>query len=201
MSLPLDELHRLARRIRAVVLDVDGVLTDATLYYGTRGEALKRFSARDGFAIKLAQREGIAVAVLSGRLAPPLKARLRDLAVPPELVIQGSRRKAPDLARLAQVLRVATDELAMVGDDLPDLPALALAGLSCCPADAAPEVRERCQYVCRAPGGSGAVREVVQLLLEARGRWQQVVGEWERGEAELVLDARAGKGSEDEDER
>ena len=167
MSLSRDEVHQRAARVRAVVLDVDGVLTDATLFYGENGEAIKRFSARDGFAIKLAQREGIAVAVLSGRLAPPLRARLRDLGVPEELVIQGSRRKAPDLARLAERLGIAADNLAMVGDDLPDLPALALAGLSCCPGDATAEVRARCHYVCAAPGGGGAVREVVQLLLGA----------------------------------
>jgi 3-deoxy-D-manno-octulosonate 8-phosphate phosphatase (KDO 8-P phosphatase) len=187
-----------ARRVRAIVLDVDGVLTDASLLYGPRGEAIKRFSARDGFAVKTAQSEGLAVAVLSGRLAPPLRARLADLGVPPELVIQGSRDKARDLERLLDRLSCLAAEVCFVGDDLPDLPALLRAGLSVCPADAVSEVRERCHVVCRASGGNGAVREVVELILSARGRWRRLVGEWERGERSLILDAATRKGAKRE---
>lgn len=193
MALSSKQVHERASKVRAIVLDVDGVLTDASLYYGPRGEAIKRFSARDGFAIKTAQSEGVAVAVLSGRLAPPLRARLADLGIPTELVIQGSRDKARDLRRLAARLRCGVDEICCLGDDLPDLPALALAGLAACPADAVVEVRSRCHYLCAAPGGAGAVREVVQLLLEVRGRWRELVGEWERGEKSLILDAAARK--------
>ncbi len=194
MPLSFEELQARARAVRAVVLDVDGVLTDAALFYGPRGEALKRFSARDGFAIKLAQGEGIPVAILSGRLAPPLRARLEDLHIPATLVIQGSRDKAGDLARLAERLGLGHDALAYMGDDLPDLPALAGAGLAACPADACPEVRARCHLVCAAPSGNGAVRELIQLLLTARGRWDELVAAWERGEARLVLDGPAPKG-------
>jgi 3-deoxy-D-manno-octulosonate 8-phosphate phosphatase (KDO 8-P phosphatase) len=172
-----------ARRVRALVLDVDGVMTDGTLHYGGRGEAMKSFSARDGFAIKLAQAEGIPVAVLTGRLAPPLKARMADLAIPHSLVIEGSRDKRQDLATLANRLDVPINELVFAGDDIPDLPALASAGLAVCPADAAEEVRSRCDYVCRAAGGHGAVRELVRLLLSARGRWEALVEEWEAGRA------------------
>jgi YrbI family 3-deoxy-D-manno-octulosonate 8-phosphate phosphatase len=136
--------RRRAQRIRAIVLDVDGVLTDAGLYYGPDGEALKRFSARDGFAVVTAQSQGLAVAVLSGRLAPPLRSRLRDLHIPEALTVEGSRDKAVDISALAERMDVPLDAVAFVGDDLPDLPALALAGLAACPADAAPEVRERC---------------------------------------------------------
>jgi 3-deoxy-D-manno-octulosonate 8-phosphate phosphatase (KDO 8-P phosphatase) len=96
------ELLERARVVRAIVLDVDGVLTDASLFYGPRGEALKRFSARDGFAIKTAQHEGLEVAILSGRVAPPLRARIVDLGIVPGLVVQGSRDKRGDITRLAQ---------------------------------------------------------------------------------------------------
>jgi 3-deoxy-D-manno-octulosonate 8-phosphate phosphatase (KDO 8-P phosphatase) len=167
-----------AERVRAIVLDVDGVLTDAGLYYGRGGEALKRFSARDGFAIVSAQKEGLAVAVLSGRLAPPLRGRLRDLHIPAALVIEGSRDKASDVTALAGRIGVSLDALAFVGDDLPDLPALALVGLAACPSDAAPEVKERCHLVCAAAGGDGAVREVVETVLRAQGRWQTIVDAW-----------------------
>ncbi len=173
-----------ARRVRALVLDVDGVLTDGSLYYGTRGESLKRFSARDGFGIKAAQAQGLRVAVLSGRVAAPLAARLADLGIEPELVIQGSRDKAADLDRLAAILGLEPAEIAVVGDDIPDLPALRRAGLAACPADAAPEVRRVCHLVCRAPGGGGAVREVIEAILAAQGRWAAVLQAWGGGTPE-----------------
>ena len=185
MAEPARELNDRARRIRAVVLDVDGVLTDAGLYYSTRGESLKRFSARDGFAIKLAQREGITVAILSGRVSAPLRARLQDLGIDERLVIQGSRDKTAGIRVLAERLGIAPAEIGFVGDDLPDLPALAFVGLAACPADAVPEVRARCHVVCAAAAGRGAVREVIELLLTARGRWSDIVDEWAAGKAVL----------------
>ena len=177
------ELLVRARAIKALVFDVDGVLTDASLFYNTRGEALKAFSARDGFAIRLAVTEGIAVAILSGRLAGPVKPRLSDLGVPRNLAVQGSRDKRADLATLASRMSLTLAEIAFMGDDLPDLPALTTAGLAACPADATEEVRERCHFVAGAPGGHGAARELVQLLLEARGRWSSVVDGWAGGTA------------------
>lgn len=183
MSLPREELLARAREVRAIVLDVDGVLTDASLIYGPRGEYLKAFSARDGFAIKLAQSEGIPVAILSGRLAAAVRARLSDLGIPRKLIVQGSRDKRADIATLAGRLRLGVDELAYMGDDIPDLPALACAGLAACPADASEEARERSHFVSRAPGGHGAVRELVRLVLEAHGRWAGLIEEWAGGEA------------------
>jgi 3-deoxy-D-manno-octulosonate 8-phosphate phosphatase (KDO 8-P phosphatase) len=189
------ELVKRARDVRAIVLDVDGVLTDARLFYGPRGEALKAFSARDGFAIKLAQREGLVVCLLSGRVAAPVRARARDLAIPARLVVQGSGDKAGDLRRLARRLGLELGELAFVGDDLPDLPALVIAGLAACPADAAPEVRERCHHVCAAPGGRGAVREVIALVLAAQGRWQRCVAAAMSGTLRVAAsDSRRSKG-------
>jgi 3-deoxy-D-manno-octulosonate 8-phosphate phosphatase (KDO 8-P phosphatase) len=183
LSLPREELLARARAVRAIVLDVDGVLTDASLFYGPRGEYLKAFSARDGFAVKLAQSEGIRVAILSGRLVAAVKARLADLGIPRTLTIQGSRDKKADLAVLAARLGMGLQELAYMGDDVPDLPALASAGLAACPADASEEARELAHIVCRAPGGHGAVRELVKLVLEARGRWAEVTGAWTAGTA------------------
>jgi len=176
-----DPVRDRARRVRAVVLDVDGVLTDASLYYGRSGESVKRFSARDGFAVVTAQAEGIPVAILSGRMSPPLKARLHDLHIPADLVVQGSRDKAADIADLAARAGVGLDEVAFMGDDLPDLPALALVGLAACPADAAAEVRAACHLVCPSAGGNGAVRELIEAVLRARGRWDTLVVEWRGG--------------------
>lgn len=186
MANATSEVQQRARRIRAVVLDVDGVLTDAGLYYSARGEGLKRFSARDGFAIKVAQREGIVVAILSGRVAPPLRARLADLGIDQAHVIQGSRDKAADLGLLCKRLGISLAEAAFMGDDLPDLPALAVAGLAACPADAAVEVRGRCHVCCAAAAGCGAVRELIELVLAAQGRWERIVAEWVAGTAAAV---------------
>ena len=185
MAKPTKTARVRAGRIRAIVLDVDGVLTDASLLYGSKGETLKRFSARDGFAIKLAQHEGIEVAILSGRVSAPLRARLADLGIDERLVIQGSRDKAAGLQALCDRLGLGPAQVAYMGDDLPDLPALALAGLAVCPADGARDVRERCHVVCASPAGHGAVRELVELVLGARGRWDEIVMEWEAGRAEL----------------
>ncbi|HUK12876.1 MAG TPA: HAD family hydrolase [Thermoanaerobaculaceae bacterium] len=191
MTLPREEVLARARKVKALVLDVDGVLTDASLFYGARGEAMKAFSARDGFAVKLAQSEGLRVAILSGRQAPPLKARLRDLGIPRELAVEGSRDKKRDLARLAARLGLRLDEVAYMGDDLPDLPAIADAGLSACPGDATGVVCERCHHVCRAGGGHGAVREMVELILAARGRWDVIVESWSEGTAAEGFFARS----------
>ncbi len=170
-----------ARKVRAIALDVDGVLTDASLFYGTGGEALKRFSARDGFGIKLAAMEGIPVAILSGRMAPPLAARLADLGVPDRLVIQGSRDKGSDITRLARRLDLPATDIAFMGDDVPDLPALRAVGLAACPADAVPAVKNLCHFVSTAEGGRGAVRELVELILRGRDRWDALVDAWAEG--------------------
>lgn len=175
------EVQSRAERVRALVLDVDGVLTDAGLYYGPHGETLKRFSARDGFGIVVARHAGLAVAVLSGRVAPPLRSRLRDLGVPPERVIQGSTNKAEDLDRLSRVLHVSLEEMAFMGDDVPDLPALLRVGFAACPADAAPEVIEVAHLVSRFRGGSGAVRDLAETILRARGLWAPLVQAWRDG--------------------
>ena len=190
MSLPPEELSLRARGIRAIVLDVDGVLTDASLIYGARGETLKAFSARDGFAVKLAQSEGIPLAILSGRLVAAVKARLSDLGIPKELTIQGSRDKRADIEALASRLGLGLEQVAFMGDDVPDLPALACVGLAACPADASDEARALAHFVCQAAGGHGAVRELVRLILEARGRWKGLMEAWTEGSAAAAFFAK-----------
>jgi 3-deoxy-D-manno-octulosonate 8-phosphate phosphatase (KDO 8-P phosphatase) len=164
--------------IRALVLDVDGVLTDGILLYGPGGEAVKQFSVRDGLAVRLLGDAGLSVAVLTGRRSEIIAVRCRDLGIPEELVIQGSSDKSADLDELERRLGLSDHQVAVMGDDLPDLPMLERAGFAACPADAAPEVAAVCHLVCGAPGGRGAVREVAELLLKAQGLWQGQVGRW-----------------------
>ena len=156
-----------AARIRLAVFDVDGVFTDGRLLFGPQGEALKQFHVRDGHGIKRLRGAGIAVAVISGRSSPIVAARMAELGV--DEVHQGHDDKLPVLQALLARRGVAADECCYCGDDEPDLAPLRAVGLACAPADAHPEVRAVASVVTRAGGGAGAVREVCDLLLAARG--------------------------------
>jgi 3-deoxy-D-manno-octulosonate 8-phosphate phosphatase (KDO 8-P phosphatase) len=150
-------------RIRLLVLDVDGVLTDGRLYYGPRGEALKVFDVRDGLGIVQLLRAGLAVAVISGRRSPMVAVRCRELGI--VHVYQGVADKLAVLKALCGRLRLTLAACACIGDDLPDVPLLAAAGLSFAVADAHRAARRAADRVTRAPGGRGAVREVCDYLL------------------------------------
>ncbi len=177
------EIRERLERIRCLVLDVDGVLTDGVLVYGPHGEAAKRFSVRDGLAVHLILRAGIEVAVISGRRSEAVGIRCRELGVRDELVIQGSRDKAADLDEIERILGVGDEAIAAMGDDLPDMPMLQRAGFAACPADAEPQVAVACDHVCGSVGGRGAVREVAELILKAQGRWHELTARWTGGEA------------------
>jgi 3-deoxy-D-manno-octulosonate 8-phosphate phosphatase (KDO 8-P phosphatase) len=169
------ELEARAAAVRLVVFDVDGVLTDGGLYYGPRGEALKRFDVRDGQAIVLARQAGLSCAALSARTSEIVESRARELGM--DAVRQGSRDKAETLEELLAQLSIRRDACAYMGDDLNDLRAMARVGLSACPSDAALEVRARALFVARQQGGRGAARELIELCLKASGRWQTVVND------------------------
>lgn len=154
-----------AARIRLVLLDVDGVLTDGRLYYGAKGEALKAFDVRDGHGIVLL-RDRVDFGVISGRPGETSAARLRDLRF--KHLVFGERDKLEGYARLAH-LGVPDAEVAYMGDDVNDVPLLRKVGLSACPADAHPNVKGEVHFVARSPGGRGAVRELCDLILRAKG--------------------------------
>jgi 3-deoxy-D-manno-octulosonate 8-phosphate phosphatase (KDO 8-P phosphatase) len=152
--------------VRLLVLDVDGVLTDGRLYYGVRGETLKVFHVRDGLGLKLLAAAGIKIAVISGRRSSMTAKRCRELGV--RHLLQGVNDKLAAFDRLRARLKVASSECACVGDDLPDVPLMRAVGVSFAVADAHPEARSAARVITRLPGGSGAVREVCDYLLEAR---------------------------------
>jgi 3-deoxy-D-manno-octulosonate 8-phosphate phosphatase (KDO 8-P phosphatase) len=159
------ELLRRAGRIRLFLLDVDGVLTDGRIWYGPDGEALKAFDVKDGHGMVLV-RDHLELGVISGRPGTASVKRLEELRV--KHLVFGERDKLAGYAQLAH-LGVPDEEVAYMGDDVNDLPLLRKVGLSACPADARPEVREAVHFVARSPGGRGAVREVCDLLLRAKG--------------------------------
>ena len=153
-------------RVRLLVLDVDGTLTDGRLYYGAQGEALKAFDVRDGHGLRLLQiYNGVRLAALTGRGADLIRVRCKELGI--EKIVERSRAKGEGLRALCAELGVPLGETAFIGDDVNDLPALRLAGVAACPSDAAPEVLRECGFVSRFPGGRGAVRELCQALLAA----------------------------------
>ena len=158
-----------ASRIRLLVLDVDGVLTDGVLVYGPSGEEIKRFHVRDGLAVQSARRAGVEVAVVSGRASAAVTRRMSELGIVE--VHQGIADKAATLRALLGRLGVKAEETAVMGDDLPDLPVMKIAGLALAPSDAAPEVKRAAGWVSRSPGGHGAVREAVEMLLRSRKVW------------------------------
>ena len=173
MRLGPRQLRARARAVELLVLDVDGVLTDGGLYYGPAGEALKRFDVKDGHALVLAHLTGLRVAVLTARRSQIVQRRAAELWIDP--VMQGFKDKRAGLAQLLKRTRVRPEAVAYVGDDINDLAPMEAVGLSACPADAAAEVRRSCHYLARARGGRGAVREIVELLLKAQGRWGPAV--------------------------
>lgn len=157
--------------IAAVVFDVDGVLTDGRLHYGPNGEELKVFHVRDGLGIKRLQAVGIKTAVLSGRKCQALSRRVAELGMHADM--QGCSDKALGIVQLAEDLGCPLDRVLFVGDDLPDLPAIGLAGHSACPADAVPEVREAVGHVLASRGGQGVARELAEAVLAARASAEQ----------------------------
>jgi len=162
-----DELRAKLARVELLVMDVDGVLTDGTLCYGEDGEQLKNFHVHDGLGLRLLRNQGIHVAVITARESAPLVSRMRDLGV--EHVSFGTSRKGIALESLASKLGLDMARIAFVGDDLMDIPALRRAGLAITVNNGHPLVRELVDWVTETPGGHGAVREIADALLDARG--------------------------------
>ncbi len=154
--------------VRLLVLDVDGVLTDGRLHYGSRGEVLKSFHVRDGHGIKSLRKAGIEVAVISGRRSAAAARRCRELGI--RYVIQGVDDKLAAFAKLVSRLRLKPAECACIGDDVPDVPLLQAVGLSFAVADAHPAAKQAARRATSLGGGLGAVREVCDQLIAA-GRY------------------------------
>jgi len=155
-----------ARRVRLLCVDVDGVLTDAGMYYGPDGEVLKKFNTRDGMGLARVREAGVAVAIISGEDSAIVHARATKLKI--DDVFSGAADKRLAIDQLCSRHGLDMDEVAFIGDDLNDLPALECVGLACAVADAAEPVKAVAHYVTERRGGDGAVREVCELLIAAR---------------------------------
>jgi 3-deoxy-D-manno-octulosonate 8-phosphate phosphatase (KDO 8-P phosphatase) len=165
-----------AAAIRMLLFDVDGVLTDGTVVMHSDGSESKHFHIRDGAALVWAQRAGLRVGLLSARTSGATAQRAAQLGI--RIVTQGATDKSTAYAEILRQSGLDDAAVAFMGDDLLDLPVLAKVGLSAAPADAAPEVRERVDWVSQSGGGRGAVRELIELVLRAQQRWDAIVQQY-----------------------
>lgn len=156
-----------AARVRLMVFDVDGVLTDGRLYFGPQGEALKVFDVRDGHGIKMLLQNGVDVAWLTARSSEIVAARARELGV--GKVLQGQSDKATALANLINDAGIANDDVGYIGDDLPDLPAMRDAGFAATVPSGCEAVKAIAHWITPEPGGRGAVRALAEFVLRAKG--------------------------------
>ncbi len=170
-----------ARRTRLLLLDVDGVLTDGGIIYDGDGKEIKRFHVRDGHGIKMMQRAGIGVGIITGRTSPVVDVRAKELGIP--FVHQGATDKVVAWRAILAQTGIPAEETAYVGDDIVDLPLLRLVGFSASVADAEDYVREAVDYVAARKGGRGAVREIIEFILRATGGWDKVAAKYFSGEA------------------
>jgi 3-deoxy-D-manno-octulosonate 8-phosphate phosphatase (KDO 8-P phosphatase) len=157
------------KNIRAIVLDVDGVLTDGMLILFHHGHMLRRMNIKDGFALQLAVKKGYKLIVVSGSHSEASIDRLERLGITD--VRMEVKNKGLELQSIMDKYELQKEEVLFMGDDIPDLPALKLAGLPCCPADAVPEVKALSQYISPVAGGMGCVRDVIEKVLRLNGHW------------------------------
>lgn len=156
-------------KIKLIVLDVDGTLTDGGIYYDSQDYEMKRFDVKDGLGILVARKAGLEFAVITGRASPMLERRATELGI--AHLLQGVQKKYPTLLELARNQNLSLEEIGYIGDDLNDLQCMEAVGFRACPADAAQAVKSVCDYVASASGGHGAVRESLEYLLTQREQW------------------------------
>lgn len=158
-------------KIRYVVLDVDGTMTDGGIYYDSQGNEIKRFDVKDGLGIKAGIAAGLEFIVITGRKSPMVERRAQELEI--QHIITGAQMKYPEMVRWMDENGVSTDKICYIGDDWNDLECMKAAGICMCPADAAEEVKKESDYVSKALAGHGAVRECMEYLLKATEKWEE----------------------------
>ena len=169
----LKAIERRAARIKLLLMDCDGVLTDGRLWLMENGDEHKSFNTKDGLGLALLRRAGLRAGIISGRTSTALERRAAELGV--EFLRQGNEQKMAAFTGILQAAAVNDDEVAFIGDDLSDIPLMHRSELAVAVADAVEETRAAAHYVTQAKGGKGAVREVVEMILRSQGRWNDLV--------------------------
>ena len=175
-ELSAESLTASLQKIKLLALDVDGVLTDGSIYISPAGEVFKGFNAKDGMGISCALRSGLQIAVITGRQSPIVERRCEELGI--TLLQQGVKDKRLALQQMAPKLGLVREEIAYMGDDLNDIPAFKASGLNLVPADAAIEVMAVADIITKASGGRGAVREAITMILAAQDNWNVIVNSY-----------------------
>ena len=176
MRIATGVLNRRLRKIRCLLLDVDGVLTDGKLHFTSDGQEFKTFDAQDGHGIVMAQRAGLTIGFISGRPSKATAQRAADLGV--KIVLQKPTNKMEMVEELKRQHGFANDEIAFIGDELVDVPPLRRVGLAVAVPNAVDEAKRAAHYVTRRSGGDGAVREVIEMILKAQGSWDKVIAKY-----------------------
>ncbi len=162
-------------KIKYLVIDVDGTMTDAGIYYDEHGNELKKFCTKDGAGFFAAKRVGIQILVLTGRECAATTRRMKEMKV--DFLVQNCKDKVAYLSQFREEHQIGREEIGYLGDDLNDLPPMKLCSFVGCPEDACAEVKARADYVSTVKGGCGAVRDIIEHLLRERGEWEQAVSE------------------------
>lgn len=161
------------KKIKYLIIDVDGTLTDAGIYYDENGNELKKFCTKDAAGFFAAHQAGIEIMILTGRECAATTRRMKEMKV--EYLIQNCKDKVSYIQKFMKDNNIDRDEIGYLGDDLNDLPGMSLCGFVGCPADACDEVKEKADYISGIKGGYGAVRDIVSYLLKKRGEWEKAI--------------------------
>jgi 3-deoxy-D-manno-octulosonate 8-phosphate phosphatase (KDO 8-P phosphatase) len=167
-----------AQAVRMIVFDVDGVLTDGSLFYGDDGQEYKAFNSRDGHGIKMLSATGVAPAIITGRTSQVVLHRARNLGI--TRIYQGAEDKLASFENLLSSTHLEPEQVAYMGDDVVDLPVLRRCGLAITVPDAQAEVRARCHLITRAAAGRGAAREACEFIMRAQGSWEAQLALYDR---------------------
>lgn len=173
----MDMLTQRAIAIKMLLLDVDGVLTDGKLYFSNNGDELKAFNIQDGLGIKLLQRHGITVGIVTGKRSLLVTNRAKDLGI--DIVVQGREDKLAAIREIIADLDITLNEIAYIGDDLPDLSAITSVGLGMTVANGVAEIKKEAHWISQYHGGHGAVREACEMILVAQGKWERLLEEYQ----------------------
>ncbi len=174
----MEDILARARAVRMIVFDVDGVLTDGSLYFGDDGQEYKAFNSRDGHGIKMLRASGVEPAIITGRSSQVVAIRARNLGI--THLYQGAEDKLEAFEQLLARVHLAPEQIAYMGDDLVDLPVMRRCGLAITVPDAPEEVKTRCSYITRAEAGRGAAREACELIMRAQGTWAAQLALYDR---------------------
>lgn len=158
-------------KIKAFAFDVDGVMTDGGVYVEPNGDFIRKFDAKDGFAVRMASMNGYVLGVITGGASQTIKTRVKASGVPEKNVYLSSRDKVVDFLDFCRSNGLQPEEVCYVGDDIPDIPVLTMCGLPACPSDAVLDVKRCCAFVAEHNGGDRAIREIVETVMRCQGKW------------------------------